>query len=244
MQGESMLEAEPAKKAVVHVGEDQKYGGKPAFIAMFEYLARKKIWRVAVTRGIAGFGADHQMHTIMIERLTENLPIQIEFVAPQQKMDEVVPELCEMVGTGLIEIQDTCVSIEAVIFSEKSPPPRRKEGRAQLLRVFVGENETWGGKRLSEALLESMRANDIAGVTVYRGLAGYGENAETYRDQINLAFSDHPVTVIAIDAEEKIRAFLPFLDQMLPRGLVVLSEVDTVRYTHDFHSVERRSGVR
>ena len=46
IRGESMPEAEPAKKAVVHVGEDEKYWGKPAFIAIFEYLARKKIWRV------------------------------------------------------------------------------------------------------------------------------------------------------------------------------------------------------
>jgi len=239
-----MLEAEPAKKAVVHVGEDQKYRGKPAFIAVFEYLARKKIWRVAVTRAIAGFGADHQMHTIMIERLTENLPIQIEFVAPAHKMDEVVSELSRMVGTGLIEIQDTSVSTQAVAVARKSPPDRRAAGRAQLLRIFIGESHTCGGKRLFEALLESMRANDIAGATVHRGLAGYGENAETYREQIGLASSDRPVTVTAVDAEEKIRAFLPVLDQMLPQGLVVLSEVDTVRYTHDFRSVERRNEVR
>jgi PII-like signaling protein len=238
-----MPEAEPAKKAVVHVGEDETYRGKPAFMAIFEYLARKKIWRVAVTRAIAGFGADHQMHTIMIERLTENLPIQIEFVAPREKMEDVVSELCEMVGTGLIEIQDTSVSMQAVAIA-RTRPDRKTEGRAQLLRIFIGENETWGGKRLFEALLESMRASDIAGVTVHRGLAGYGENADTHQQRIDLPISDHPITVIAVDAEEKIRAFLPFLDHMLPQGLVVLSEVDTVRYTHDFRAVERRSEVR
>jgi PII-like signaling protein len=244
MQGESMLEAEPAKKVVVHVGEDHRYRGKPAFLAIFEYLGRKKISGVTVTRGIAGFGADHHMHTIMIERLTENLPIQIEFVVPQQRVDHVVPDLYHMVGTGLIEIQDTSVSVQTFTFSRTSPAPRRKEGRSQLLRVFLSGNERWGGKRLFEALLESMRANDISGVTVYRGVVGYGENERTYRDQINFAPSDHPVTVVAVDAEHKIRAFLPFLDQMLPKGLVVLSEVETVRYTHDFHSTERRNNAR
>jgi PII-like signaling protein len=239
-----MLEAEPAKKVVVHIGEDHKYRGKAAFLAVFEYLGRKKIGRVTVTRGIAGFGADHRMHTIMIERLTENLPIQIEFVLPLERVDEVVPELYQMVGTGLIEIQNTSVSVQTDGTPQNFPATRKKEGKSQLLRVFLGENERWHGKRLFEALLESMRASDIAGVTVYRGVAGYGESEPSYRDQIKLASSDHPVTVVAVDAEEKIRAFLPLLDQMLSSGLVVLSEVESVRYTHDFRTADRRSKVR
>lgn len=239
-----MLEAGQAKKVILHVGEDEKYRGRSAYLAIFEYLGRKRILTANVTRAIAGFSADHQMHTINIERLTENLPVQIEFVAAADKVDEVMPELYEMVGTGLIELQDTFLPESSVPLREKSPTARKNEGRGQLLRVFLGESEKWSGKPLFQAVLESMRASDIAGVTVYRGVVGYGENGEAAPRQTGLALSDHPVTIVAIDEEEKIRSFLPLLDRMLTKGLVALSEVETVRYTHDFHSTDRRSKVR
>ena len=49
-------------------------------------------------RGIAGFGADHHMHTTRIERLTENLPIKIEFIESPEKVEELLPKLHEMAG--------------------------------------------------------------------------------------------------------------------------------------------------
>lgn len=239
-----MLEAEQAKKVVVHIGEDQKYRGRAAFTAILEYLGRKRILTVNVTRGIAGFGADHQMHTINIERLTEDLPIQIEFVAPISKVDEVIPELYDMAGTGLIEVQDTFLAVARKFRSEDQPVSRKREGRAQLLRVFLDENDTCDGKPLFQAVIESMHANDIAGVTVYRGVSGYGDGDGFGERSIPSAGSGRPVTVTAIDKEQKIRAFLPYLERMFDQGLVVLSEVETVRYTHDFRSVDRRSRIR
>jgi len=239
-----MFEAEEAKKVTIHIGEDHKYRGKAAFMVIFEYLGRRRISTANVTRGIAGFGADHHMHTINIERLTENLPIQIEFVATTNKVDEVMPELLQMVGSGLIEVQDTCISVPLALSKEWPPSARKRQGKAQLLRIFLGAGEKWDGIPLFEAVLESMHASDIAGVTVYRGVRGYGENEEVNDGHTHLAPADHPVTIVAIDEEDKIRSFLPFLDRMLTKGLVALSEVETVRYTHDFRSTDRRRTIR
>jgi PII-like signaling protein len=143
-QGEFMLETEPSKKVTIHIGEDHTYHGKAAFIAICAYLGRKRISEVHVTRGIAGFGADHRMHTIAIERLTEDLPTQIEFVAPLQKIDEVMPELYDMAGTGLIEVQDTFLPLPARAGEPPSETSVNRKGaaKAQLMRVFVGENDT------------------------------------------------------------------------------------------------------
>jgi PII-like signaling protein len=47
-----------------------------------------------------------------------------------------------------------------------------------------------------------------------------------------------------IDTEEKLAAFTPILDQMLQQGLVVLSNVDVIKYTHDYKSTDRRQEVR
>ncbi|MDA8147398.1 MAG: DUF190 domain-containing protein, partial [Actinomycetota bacterium] len=48
------------------------------------------------------------------------------------------------------------------------------EGRARLMQIYLGESDRWRDKPLYIALVEAMRANDIAGVTVYRGILGYG----------------------------------------------------------------------
>ncbi|HTS10826.1 MAG TPA: DUF190 domain-containing protein [Candidatus Limnocylindrales bacterium] len=97
-----MLDSTQAKRVIVHVGGDHVYRGKRAFIAIFEFLCRKKVVIPAITSSVAGFGADHHMHTINIERLAENLPVQVEFIATSDTVDEVLPELCEMVGTGVL----------------------------------------------------------------------------------------------------------------------------------------------
>jgi hypothetical protein len=155
-----------------------------------------------------------------------------------------MPELLEMVGSGLIEVQDTFISVPLALSKERPPSVRKKQGKAQLLRIFLGAGEKWDGIPLFEAVLKSMHASDIAGVTVYRGVGGYGENEEANDGHTHLIPADHPVTIVAIDEEDKIQSFLPFLDRMLPKGLVALSEVETVRYTHDFRSTDRRRKIR
>jgi PII-like signaling protein len=242
-----MLNSEPAKKVVVYVGEDHKYHGQAAFIAILEYLVQKRVRQASATRGVAGFGADHHLHTITIECLAVNLPVRIEFLESSTKVDELMPALCEMAGTGIVEVQETALSVTPSGDSSKREGPvaeRKRAAKAQLMRIFIGENEQWGGKPLYQALVESMRANDISGVTVYQGAQGYRENGEIDRDYIHLASRDRPISITVVETEDKIRAFLPLFERMAQGGLVALSEVETIRYTHDFYSSERRSKLR
>ena len=104
-----MLSQGPAKKVSIYVGEDQQYHGHALYAAVLDYLFYRGVSGATVVRGIAGFGADHKMHTTRILRLTENLPIRIEFIESPEKVDEILPKLHEMAGTGLIEMQDTLV---------------------------------------------------------------------------------------------------------------------------------------
>ncbi len=61
------------------------------------------------TRGYSGFGWHQTLHTPKIEVLAEHLPIRIEFVDTPEKVEEVLPALCEMLIDGMIEVQDTTV---------------------------------------------------------------------------------------------------------------------------------------
>jgi hypothetical protein len=112
------------------------------------------------------------------------------------------------------------------------------------MRIFIGENDKWHDKPLHKALVESMRANDIAGVTVNPGILGYGANRRIHKDTTLHLSHDRPMMLSVVDTEEKLRAFFPILDSMVQQGLVVLSDVDVVKYTHDYERESRRKEVR
>ncbi len=239
-----MLHSGPAKKVVLYVGEDHTYHGQSLYSAILDYLFYRGISGATVTRGIAGFGADHHLHTTRIERLTENLPIKIEFIESPEKVEELLPKLYEMTGTGLIEVQDTQVvkpsRTEPVAGHKTEAVHLRSEGKAKLMRIFVGENDKWHGKPLHQALLEAMRANDIAGATVYQGILGYGANRRIHKESALHLSHDRPMMLSVVDTEEKLRALGPILEEMIQQGLVVLSEVDIIKYSPDVKATESR----
>jgi len=242
-----MLKAGPAKKVSIYVGEDHQYHGQSLYSAILNFLFYHGISGASVARGIAGFGADHHLHTMRIEVLTQDLPIKVEFIETPEKVEEVLPKLHELAGTGLIEVQDTFVVKPAEI-AKKRPeqvlPPLKRESKAKLMRIFIGENDKWRDKPLHKALIESMRANDIAGVTVYQGILGYGANRRIHRDSTLHLSHDRPMMLSVVDTEEKLQAYFPILDEMVQQGLVVLSDVDVIKYTHNYATVERRKEVR
>jgi PII-like signaling protein len=243
-----VLKPGPAKKVTIYVGEDQQYHGNAVYAAILDFLFYRRVSGATITRGIAGFGADHHLHTTRILRLTEDLPVKIEFVETQEKLDELLPKLSQLVGTGLIEVQDTTVIKPAEIAKTHVQPsearPLKREGRAKLMRIYIGENDKWHDKPLYQALVESLRANDIAGVTVYRGILGYGANRRIHKDARLALSHDRPMMLSVVDTEEKLQAFVPILDEMVQQGLVVLSDVDIVKYTHDYVAADRRQEAR
>lgn len=242
-----MLKSGPAKKVSIYIGEDQQYHGHSVYAAILDFLFYRGVSGATITRGIAGFGADHHLHTTRLVELAENLPVKIEFIETPEKVDELLPKLGDMVGTGLIEIHDTTVLKPAEHGAKHQAdvqPSVKREGRAKMMRILVGENDKWRGMPLYEAIVQSLRANEIAGVTVYKGILGYGANRRIHKESTLSLSHDAPVLISVIDTEEKLRAYVPILDQMVQQGLVALSDVDIVKYTHDYTKQERRKEVR
>jgi PII-like signaling protein len=106
------------------------------------------------------------------------------------------------------------------------------EGKAKMMRIYVGEADRWKDKPLHTALVEAMRANDIAGVTVYRGILGYGAHRRIHKDKALHLSHDSSIMLSVIDTEEKLQSFLPLVGQMVEEGLVVLSDVDIIKYSY------------
>lgn len=238
-----MLTPGPGKKVAVYVSEDQQYHGNAAYAAILDFLFFHGVSGATVIRGIAGFGADHHLHTTRLVDLAVHLPVKLEFIETAGKVEELLPKLHEMVGTGLIEMQDTTIVKPAEKDRQRAVserPPLRREGKAKMMRIYVGENDKWNGKPLYEAVVNGLRAHDIAGVTVYRGILGYGANRRIHKDATLSLSHDRPILLSVVDTEEKLQKFMPILDEMVQQGLVVLSDADVIKYTHNYEKSERR----
>lgn len=104
------------------------------------------------------------------------------------------------------------------------------EGQAKLLRIYIGETDRWHGQPLYMAILLKAREMGLAGGTVFRGIAGYGANSVIRTANILRLSEDLPVVIEIVDADAKIQAFLPVLDEMVQEGLILLREVEVVKY--------------
>jgi len=229
-----MLTTGPAKKVTVYVMEGQTYHGTACYTAILEYLFFRGISDATVVRGVAGFGTDHKLHTSRLVDLADQMPIKIEFLESPERVQEVLPKLSEIACHGIIEVHDTNVIAPVATGKQQQPaPPAVKlQAQAKMMRILIGENDKWNGKPLHEALVRALRANDIAGVTVYRGILGYGANRRIHKDSTLNLSHDAPMLLTVVDSEEKLRAFVPVLDQMVQQGLIVLSDVDIIKYSH------------
>jgi PII-like signaling protein len=229
-----MLTTGPAKKVTVYVMEGQTYHGTACYAAILDYLFFRGISDATVVRGIAGFGTDHKLHTSRLVELSDQMPIKIEFIETPERVQEVLPKLAEIASHGLIEVHDTNVIRPASPGEKQVPdvPAIKLESRAKMMRILIGEHDVWDGKPLYQALVQALRANDIAGVTVYRGILGYGANRRIHKDSTLNLSHDAPILLTVVDTEDKLRAFFPVLDQMVKQGMVVMSDVDVIKYSH------------
>ena len=104
-------------------------------------------------------------------------------------------------------------------------------GRAKMIRIHFGEDDRWHGKPLHEAIIEEARRQDLAGATAYRGIEGYGASTRIHRKH-RFTSSDLPIMVAIVDTAENIDRFLPTLQDMVTEGLIAISDVEVIRYTH------------
>lgn len=107
------------------------------------------------------------------------------------------------------------------------------QGKAKLLRIHFGEDDKWKGKPLYEAIVERCRELNIAGATVFRGIEGYGASTIIRRRHLLSFSADAPILVQVIDTEEKIQRLLPALDEMVSEGLIAISDVEVIKYSHE-----------
>ncbi|MDX6314974.1 MAG: uncharacterized protein QOF44_4438, partial [Streptomyces sp.] len=104
-------------------------------------------------------------------------------------------------------------------------------GPALRVTIFTGENDTWHHRPLYSEIVHRAHAAGLAGASVFRGVEGFGASSIVHTSRLLSLSEDLPVAVVIVDTEDRVRAFLPQLDELVTEGLVILDEVEVITYT-------------
>lgn len=103
-------------------------------------------------------------------------------------------------------------------------------GHHKRLTVFVGEADHHGRTPLATEIVQRAHAAGLAGASVFRGVEGYGASNHIHTTRILSLSDDLPIAIVIVDAADRIEAFLPELDELVTEGLVILDDVEVVKY--------------
>lgn len=101
-----------------------------------------------------------------------------------------------------------------------------------LLRIFVGETDSYKDKTVYEQIVLKARALNLAGATVIRGIMGFGADSRMHTAKLLRLSEDLPVIIEIVDTEENLNKLLPFLDEVVTEGLITLEKVRVIKYRH------------
>jgi PII-like signaling protein len=106
----------------------------------------------------------------------------------------------------------------------------RLQGPAKRLTIFIGEADHYQHHSLSSEIIDRARRAGLAGCSVFRGAAGFGATGHLHTAHLLSLSEDLPVAIVVIDAAARVEAFLPQLDELVTGGLVILDDVEVIRY--------------
>ncbi|HEY3938804.1 MAG TPA: DUF190 domain-containing protein [Bryobacteraceae bacterium] len=94
----------------------------------------------------------------------------------------------------------------------------------KLLRIYVSEHDQYDGKPLYEAIVSKCLELQLAGVTVFRGLEGFGHTSEVHRAR--LFAQDQPIVITIVETPEKSAQAIPVLQGMMTTGVIAVTDVE------------------
>ena len=204
-----------------------------------------------VLRGLMGLHPDGTVLTEHRWAVAQDLPVIIEVVDGPRRIEallaRVEPAFTEGAITlerahvvlyrgegdkrrGVVPAADVIASQDDSAAWKVTTMKLPEEG--VLLRIFMGESdrEPGSGRPLYEAIVHRAREAHLAGATVLRGPLGYGKNSIVHSAKLLELSTDLPIVIEIVDAEEKIKAFLPIVDELVTEGMVTLEAVRILKY--------------
>lgn len=104
------------------------------------------------------------------------------------------------------------------------------EGYQRGLTIFIGESDHHGRTPLATEIVQRAHKAGLAGASVFRGVEGYGASNHIHTTRILSLSDDLPIAVVIVDSNERIQSFVPELDERISEGLVIIDDVEVLRY--------------
>ncbi|MFF4487121.1 DUF190 domain-containing protein [Streptomyces sp. NPDC001544] len=104
------------------------------------------------------------------------------------------------------------------------------EGRALCMTIYVEDTDTWHHKPLFTEIVHRAHAFGLAGATVFRGAEGFGATSIVHTARLLSMADDLPTAIVIVDEEDRIRSFVPQLEELSISGLITLHRVEVIHY--------------
>jgi len=104
-----------------------------------------------------------------------------------------------------------------------------RKGPAKKMTVYVDETDKYEGKPVYEVLMNIFYKQKIAGVSVFRGVAGYGSDGVFHTSKMLELSTSLPVKIEAVDSEEMITMVLPLIKDVVVKGLIEISDTTVIK---------------
>src|ERR1700751_2068260 len=117
-----MLSPGKAVKVSIYLSEGSTHHGVATYSSILDFLFFRGVSGATVLKGVAGFGADHHLHSASSVEISDHLPLKIEFIETSEKVNELLGKLQDMCGSGMIELQETTIAKPAQISKPKKTP--------------------------------------------------------------------------------------------------------------------------
>ncbi|HXH08161.1 MAG TPA: DUF190 domain-containing protein [Alphaproteobacteria bacterium] len=149
------------RRVRIYTGETAQWEHKPLFLAVLEMLRREGAAGATVMRGVAGFGANSRIHTATILRLSEDLPMVIDWVDAPERVERLLPQICAMVVDGLVTVED----VQIATYSHR-PVRADVPEHLRVADVMRRDVATVRPETPLKALVELLLGRDYRGVPV------------------------------------------------------------------------------
>jgi PII-like signaling protein len=234
-----------------HLSNFIRHGMSPLYEWIVETAHHEGLQGATVLKGFYGLRPEGSLLEEHTWSISQELPVIVEVVDGPARIEALLAMVEPVFREGVITLERAHVLLYRAGTRETTGPlnGRNIHGTATtsaaagvrtmkvpengvLLRIFIGESDKEPGRDrpLYEAIVRRAREAHLAGATVLRGPMGFGRHSRVHTAKLLELSTDLPVVIEIVDAEDKVEAFLPTVDELVTEGLVTLEAVRIVRY--------------
>jgi PII-like signaling protein len=236
-----------------HLSNLARHGAEPLYQWIVESARREGLQGATLLKGFMGLRPDGSLLKENPWALTQEVPVIVEVVDGPHHVKKLLARVEPSFKDGTITLERAHVALYRGGEADAKPKdvaPRcdviatkdastaweletmRMPEEGVLLRIFIGESDREKGRDrpLYEAIVLRAREAHLAGATVLKGPMGFGRHSRMHTSKLLELSTDLPILIEIVDAEEKVRAFMPVVDELVTEGLVTLEAVRIIKY--------------